>query len=48
MNIRELAYKGVPMQSISLFKNHQKFVKDIGINPKLALLIESDLVVGGS
>lgn len=48
MNIRELAYKGVPMQSISLFKNHQKFVKDIGISPKLALLIESDLVVGGS
>ncbi|EPM8082994.1 hypothetical protein ACTRHI_002635 [Enterococcus faecium] len=48
MNIRELTYKRVSIQSISLFRNHQRFVKDIGINPKLALLIEADSVIGGS
>ncbi|EMF0403704.1 hypothetical protein JMQ83_002585 [Enterococcus faecium] len=48
MNIRELAYNRVSMQSISLFRNHQRFVKDMGINPKLALLIEADSVIGGS
>ena len=45
MNVREKVYVGTKKEPLPLFNNQQKILKTIGINPRLALLIECDSIM---
>lgn len=47
MEVREETTKGMFKKTISLYKNQQGVVKNLGINPKLTYLIEVDSLIGG-
>ncbi len=46
MNVREVACRNVEKKLLPIYLNHQKILKDMNINPKLAYLIESDSIIG--